>query len=41
MKCEHGRRRSRCKDCHGSGICEHNKLKSRCKDEANRFLLLI
>jgi hypothetical protein len=31
-KCEHGRRKSRCKECIGGSICEHNKEKSRCKD---------
>ena len=31
-KCEHGRQRSRCKDCGGSGICEHWRERSRCKD---------
>ena len=30
-KCEHGRRKSQCKDC-GTGYCEHGRLKSRCKD---------
>ena len=31
-KCEHGRRRSICKDCGGSEICEHNRIRSQCKD---------
>ena len=31
-RCEHGRERSRCKDCGGSGICEHGRQRSRCKD---------
>ena len=31
-KCEHNRRKSRCKKCGGSSICEHEKLKSRCKN---------
>ena len=31
-KCEHGRQRSRCKDCGGSGICEHGRVRSKCKD---------
>ena len=31
-KCEHNRKKSRCKDCGGSEICEHNRRKSRCKD---------
>lgn len=31
-KCEHGKRKSRCKMCGGSEICEHGKRKSRCKE---------
>jgi len=31
-KCEHGRRKSRCKECGGGSICEHDKLKSHCKE---------
>ena len=31
-KCEHGRERSRCKDCGGSGLCEHGRERSKCKD---------
>ena len=31
-KCEHNRRRDKCKDCGGSQICEHNRQKSLCKD---------
>ena len=31
-KCEHGRQRSRCKDCGGSGICEHGRERRGCKD---------
>jgi hypothetical protein len=31
-KCEHGKRRARCKDCGGGSICEHNRDRSRCKD---------
>eukprot|EP00964_Phaeocystis_antarctica_P132910 scaffold97061_cov54-Phaeocystis_antarctica.AAC.3 len=30
--CEHGRRRSQCKDCGGSGLCEHGRRRSQCKD---------
>ena len=30
--CNHGRKRSRCKDCDGGSICEHNRLRSTCKD---------
>jgi hypothetical protein len=29
--CEHGKQKSRCKQCGGSGLCEHGKRKSRCK----------
>ena len=28
-RCEHGRERSRCKDCGGSGICEHGRERDR------------
>ena len=31
-KCEHGRRRSVCKECGGSGICEHGRQRSQCKE---------
>ena len=31
-KCEHGRQRSKCKDCGRSHICEHNRRRSTCKD---------
>jgi len=30
--CEHQRRKSRCKDCGGSGLCEHQRRRSQCKD---------
>ena len=30
-KCEHGREKSRCKECGGSGICEHGRQKRICK----------
>jgi hypothetical protein len=30
-QCEHGRRKSRCKDC-GTGNCEHGRRKNMCKD---------
>ena len=30
--CEHGRQRSQCKDCGGSGLCEHGRQRSKCKD---------
>ena len=30
--CEHGRQRSRCKDCGGSGICPHGRQRRQCKD---------
>ena len=29
--CEHGRQRSRCKECDGSGVCEHRRLRHSCK----------
>ena len=32
LRCEHGRQRSRCKDCGGSQICEHNRNRSVCKE---------
>ena len=31
-KCEHGRQKSQCKECGGSGICEHDKRRARCKE---------
>ena len=30
-KCEHGKRKNRCKDCGGSELCEHGKQKYHCK----------
>ena len=30
--CPHGRERSLCKDCGGSGLCEHGRQRSRCKE---------
>jgi hypothetical protein len=32
MPCVHGRTRSECKECGGSGICEHGRRRSRCKE---------
>ena len=32
FKCAHGRQRSQCKDCGGSGICEHGRVRTQCKD---------
>ena len=32
MPCQHGRRRSRCKECGGSGLCEHGRVRSKCKE---------
>ena len=29
---EHGRRRSDCKECGGSGGCEHGRVRSRCRE---------
>jgi hypothetical protein len=31
-KCEHGRRRSLCKECGGSSICEHGRRRPICKE---------
>ena len=31
-KCEHNKRKSRCKECGGSSICEHNRRRSQCKE---------
>jgi len=31
-KCEHGRQKSRCKECDGVGMCEHGRQKNICKD---------
>jgi len=31
-KCEHGKRKSYCKECGGSQICEHERIKSSCKE---------
>ena len=30
--CPHGRKRSTCKECGGSGICEHGRRRSQCKE---------
>ena len=30
--CPHGKQRSRCKECGGSGICEHGRIRSTCKE---------
>ena len=30
--CEHGRERSKCKECGGSQICEHGRVRSQCKE---------
>jgi hypothetical protein len=30
-QCEHGRQKSRCKDC-GTGYCKHGRQKCKCKD---------
>ena len=30
--CPHGRRRSQCKECGGSGICEHGRQRNKCKE---------
>jgi len=31
-KCEHGRKRSQCKECGGASICEHGRQRSKCKE---------
>ena len=31
-RCEHGRERSRCKECGGASICEHGRVRSQCKE---------
>jgi len=31
-KCEHGRQKSKCKECGGSSICKHSRQKSQCKE---------
>ena len=31
-KCSHGKQKSKCKNCGGSGICEHGRQKSHCKN---------
>ena len=31
-KCEHGRRRTRCKECGGGSFCEHGRRRSYCKE---------
>ena len=30
--CEHGRQRSKCKDCGGARICAHGRIRSQCKE---------
>ena len=30
--CEHGRRRSMCKECGGASVCEHGRRRSQCKE---------
>ena len=32
MPCPHGRQRSKCKQCGGSGICQHGRERRRCKE---------
>ena len=31
-RCEHGRRKERCKECGGSAFCEHGRIKATCKE---------
>jgi hypothetical protein len=40
-KCPHGRQKSLCKDCGGSGICEHGKQKNNCKVCVNQSKLCV
>ena len=30
MKCEHGKERTRCKDCGGGSYCEHERIRGTC-----------
>ena len=30
--CQHGKQRSKCKDCGGKGICQHERRRDQCKD---------
>ena len=30
--CEHGRRRTQCRDCGGANFCEHGRRRCRCKE---------
>ena len=32
LHCEHGKNKSRCKECGGSQICKHGRIKSQCKE---------
>ena len=38
--CPHGRQRSICKECGGSGICIHGKIKRLCKECGGSALCL-
>ena len=31
-RCEHGRQRSKCKECSGSSFCEHGRQRTQCKE---------
>ena len=31
-KCEHNKRKDRCRECGGSSFCEHDRDKSSCKE---------
>jgi hypothetical protein len=31
-RCEHGGRRTQCRDCGGAAICEHGRRRTRCRD---------
>ena len=30
--CEHGRQRSKCRECDGGAICEHGRIRTQCKE---------
>ena len=36
--CQHGRRRSTCKECGGASICQHGRVRRQCKDCASIYI---
>ena len=40
-KCEHGRQKSRCKECGGASICNHNRIRNQCKECSDPIKLTI